>query len=101
MYLHNTTFKVALTHNNDFVYFIKDEIIPQFQEEMELLDIVLLELLNVDMEDGKTYCLHIVFKDLQGYNDYKIYKESQLLKAIFDKYKEDVLFFSSVLKKVD
>jgi hypothetical protein len=53
------------------------------------------------MEDGKTYCLHIVFKDLQGYNEYKIYKEGKLLKSIFDKYNEDVLFFSSILKKVD
>jgi hypothetical protein len=100
MYLHNTTFKVALLHNNDFVFHIKEKVIPQLKNEMELTEIFLLELLNIDIEDGKTYCLHIVFKDLENFNHYKLFKENKILSEIFDQYKEDVLFFSSVLKRI-
>lgn len=101
MYLHNTTFKIALLHNNDFLEHLQVDVIPQLNSELEVIDTHLLELLNVDTQDGNTYCLHITFKSLEAYNNYKIYHENKILNELVRRYKDEVLFFSSVLKKVN
>lgn len=100
MYLYNTTFKVELKINNDFLYFIKNEVYLELGSVATVADVSFFELLNVDASDGNTFCLHIYFKNLEDYNQYKITHENKLLNNIYHKYSDSVLFFSSLLKYI-
>lgn len=100
MYIYNTTYKVSLEHQHHFLFFIKDEVFSLLSKQTAILDYKLLELQNVDVQDGNTYCLHIEFNDLPSYNNFKLRKEPLLLEQIYNNYHDGVLFFSSLLKKV-
>ncbi len=101
MYLYNTTFKVDLNYSKHFLDFIQQEIKPNLISLNGVQQVYFLELLNVDVIDGNTFCLQINFENMQYYNQYLIENEHKLLQQIFEQYEDKVLFFSSLLKTID
>ena len=99
MYLYNTTYKVSLSVIADFTIAIGDFIIGEKELESHGVVLSFYKIEGIEERDGMTFCLHYLIKDIETFNMFVIVIDSKFKNKIRKKFGEDVLFFSTLMKR--
>lgn len=60
----------------------------------------LFRLMNVDSQDGITFCLQHYFSDLTAYNQHIVTADSSFRAILTERFNDKLIVFASVLKEV-
>ncbi len=99
MIIYNVTIKADLDISKFLKSWIIDDYLPEISKIDRVADAKLFRLLNVDVEDGITYCLQFYFEDMTNYNLFVAVDEMKFKNEILAKFSDKMILFSSLLSE--
>lgn len=100
MILYNITVIIDDAIEKEWLHWINTNFVPQAMSSNLLASNRLLKVLESPNE-GITYCLQFVADTLQNYNDFKSLHASALLDAHSIKFKNQSVFFSTIMEFIN
>lgn len=103
MYIVNTTFLVDGSIHSAWLELVKGKFLPylQKQKEEQQPQIVFTRLLSQECQEAFTYSIQFSVSDMEGYNRYMQELFPEYLEIATPLFGEKVLYFTSLLKRVD
>lgn len=98
MLIYNITFHVANSVENQWLNWIKNTQIPFLLQSGLLFDPQLTRILNDQQEDGKSYALQVKCNDMQLLTKWHNLYSADFQKNCTDAFRQDLLFFATVLE---
>lgn len=100
MFLYNLTIHIEWPAQEEFLNWIKLEVLPELMEKNYFQSFQLMELLGMDEKEGNTYALQLSAESIGGYNRFmEIYQEN-FFKKFSHKWGEKCFIFPSLLKEI-
>lgn len=101
MYTINFSFKIEHEIFDDFQEWLQNDFISETIKENHFSGFHLFKLLGHDDEHGKTLVLQLIVSSRAILNSFIENRESALKNHIVEKWGDHVMFFQSVLERVD
>lgn len=101
MYTINITFKTDHDSYEEWLTWMNREWLPQMRESCDGAAFQLHKLLGHDDEEGTTSVLQIYIPSRAILNSYLINKQNSLQQQIAQRWGTKVLFFQTILEKID
>lgn len=101
MYTINITFKVPHDIYDEWIIWMQQTWQPKIFESIDEADLQIHKLLGHDDEHGATAVCQLRLSSRAMLNQYLENKEAYLQQYIVDKWGESVLFFRTILERID
>jgi len=98
MILYNVTVKIELDANDEWVQWMKAEHIPDVLKTGLFVDNRFCRLLSVPEDDGITYSIQYVLKDMATYEKYQSEFAPALQKETQEKFKDKFVSFRTIME---
>ncbi len=101
MIIYNISFTVAPSFMQEWEVWSKEYLGPKIMETGFFDKFKTLKVLSKEANEYPVYCLQFTTDSIYRYTQYNDNASSQIKAEVSDKYKDQVLFFDSVLKEMN
>ena len=101
MIIYNISFTVAPAFIQEWEYWSKEYLAPKIMDTNFFDSYKTLKLLTKEANEYPTYCLQFTTDSIFRYTQYDEKFNALIKKEIIEKYKDQVLYFDSILKEID
>lgn len=100
MIVYNTTMNVGHEVHDEFISWLKNDIIPGVLATGYFSDCKLFRLLNIDETDGPTYSMQFSCASIEVYQEFRQNIEGESIKKAEAKWGNHVYYFRSIMESV-
>ncbi|MCP4521158.1 MAG: DUF4286 family protein [Cytophagales bacterium] len=101
MFIYNISFTVAPAFLEEWEIWSKEYLAPKIMETKCFLSYKTLKVLTKEANQYPTYCLQFTAEGISNYTEFDSKFSSNIKQEVTDKYKDQILYFDSVLKELD
>lgn len=101
MIIYNISFTIAPSFLEEWLHWSKEFLIPTIMDSKYFDNYKQLKVLTQEANQYPIYCLQFTTDSILRYTQYDTELSTIIKKQVSDKYKDQVLFFDSILKEID
>ena len=100
MLIYNITFSIEESTENEFIAFLKNELIPFIETQSLTSSVTLLKLLTEIQQELTNLALQLNFEEIEKYMSFETDLFSKIIEKTDAKFKAKYLTFNTLLEKI-